>query len=205
MNKDSKAEATDPVPRAVTIARASTRNWLADSRFLSFLIIKWIWNFKSHHGKAETKTVGESTRRTHFTSNSGSHLESCSFTEFTMIFFSIFPIWGNNLKSLSMHKNTIKQNENEPPNVVDYTEIVGIRWIDKHGNQWIIDSEGVPKPQNIENVHNDKPQNENLKKVKVDSPHSLSVSIWYSETDDVCTFRFRTKTPTTSTIRARRR
>ena len=76
-----------------------------------------------------------------------------------------------------MHKNTIKQNENEPPNVIDYTEIVGMLWIDKHGNQWIIDSEGVPRPQNTENVHYDKQQNENLKKVKVDSPHSLSVSI----------------------------
>ena len=48
--------------------------------------------------------------------------------------------------------NAQKQNENELPNVVDYTEIVGMRWIDKHGNQWIIDSEGIPKPQNIENV-----------------------------------------------------
>ena len=130
-------------------------------------------------------------------------MESCSSTEFTMIRF-LFPIRRNNLKSLSMHKNNNKQNENEPPNVVDYTEIVGMQWMDKNRNQWIIDSEGVPKPQNTENVQNDKQQNENLKKVKADSPHSLSVSISYSEIDEVCTFRSRTKTSIPSTIRARR-
>lgn len=47
-----------------------------------------------------------------------------------------------------------QNDENEPPNVVDYKMVIGMRWTDNHGNQWMINSEGVPKPQNIEPTTN---------------------------------------------------
>merc|ERR550532_2493288 len=49
----------------------------------------------------------------------------------------------------------IDNDENEQRDVVESTKVIGMRWIDKHGNQWLIDSDGVPKSQNIEITAND--------------------------------------------------
>ena len=46
-----------------------------------------------------------------------------------------------------------------------------MRWIDKHGNQWLIDSELVPKAQDTETVHSDKQQHDESKQVK-DAVHT---------------------------------
>ena len=48
-----------------------------------------------------------------------------------------------------------EKNDNEQHDVVDYTTIIGLRWIDKHGNQWMIDTEGIPIRQNTMTTNND--------------------------------------------------
>ena len=48
-----------------------------------------------------------------------------------------------------------EKNDDEPADVVDYTTIIGLRWIDKHGNQWMIDTEGIPIRQNIVTTNHD--------------------------------------------------
>lgn len=35
--------------------------------------------------------------------------------------------------------------EHKRHRVLDYNKIIGMRWTDKHGNPWFIDSQGIPK------------------------------------------------------------
>ena len=60
----------------------------------------------------------------------------------------------------------LRQNdENNQENAVEYTKLIGMRWTDKYGNQSFIDSEGVPKSQNIKSSENadDQQGEENLR------------------------------------------
>ena len=66
-----------------------------------------------------------------------------------------------------------QNDENEQQNVVEYTTIIGMRWIDKHGNQWLIDSEGVPKSQNIEITKNDDDQQQQEQHQVIVRGHSM--------------------------------
>ena len=71
-----------------------------------------------------------------------------------------------------------QNDENEEQNVVEYTKIIGMRWIDKHGNQWLIDSEGVPKSQNIEITKNDDDQQQQEQHQVIVSGHSMIYILW---------------------------
>ena len=34
-----------------------------------------------------------------------------------------------------------------PNRIVNFTEIIGLQWIDKYGQHWVVDEEGIPKRQ----------------------------------------------------------
>ena len=53
-----------------------------------------------------------------------------------------------------------------------------MRRIDKHGNQWLIDPEGVPKSQNIEITKNDDDQQQQEQHQVIVSGHSMIYILW---------------------------